>query len=231
MLEAGRYEAARETLKTGWELEPEYRRQLSDRLVVVLRRIRALKELGSRPRDPLPTVSTPAPAPAAVAILYRPPSLPGYPHPDVKRLAEARALVTKAKTLFGSGRHTHAVKALDDLIGYYADLAYVKRNREAADAMAVLSRFKGSKSLAAFFHADSVKVNGRRVTLKYNFKSSDEHLDWIAEPTLPFLTQGQFEPAREGVRGTGGMSFLLRAFFENNVSLRCKAKIEIDSNQ
>ena len=224
--DAGRWEAARETLKTNWEFEAVYRKLLDDRLVVVERRIRALllQGPGSRPPGPLPTTHTPAPA--ATVILSRPPPLPGYPHPDVKRLAEARVLVRKAKSLFGSGRHVAATKALDDLLGYYGDLAYVKRNREAASAMAVLSRFKATRSLAAFFHAAKATVKGRRVTLRYNFTTSDEHLDWIAERTLPYQSTGEFEPARKGVRGTGGMSFLLRAFFENNVSMKCLAKIQ-----
>ena len=63
------------------------------------------------------------------------------------------------------------------------------------------------------------------MTLKYEFKSNGEFSDWIEERTLPYQTAGQFEPAREGVRGTGGMTYMLRGFFENDVKMSCRAKI------
>jgi hypothetical protein len=223
MIAANREEGARETLETGWELEDSYRRQLARKREEVDRILAARgKEASESPN----AVPAPAPRPQPVAaMLAPPPPLPGAPSGDVLRLGNARALLERGKGLFASRKFQAAIKALDDLVGYYADMAFVKRNQDAVDAMVKLSRH-GMLGLKGLFNAKSIKLKGRRVTLTYDFTDDAQYRDWEEGPTFEIQEGGQFEKARSGVRGTGGTSYLLRAFFENDVSLRAKARIQ-----
>ena len=220
---AGRYEGALETLKTGWELEPSYRKRLAALRREMRARVRARSATG--------VVAPPAPdgggrpVPVVAAALADPPALPGYPHPDIKRLAEARAGVALAKRLFAAQRYRPAIEALDKVVGYFGDLLYVKRNREAVGAMRLLAHH-GTVGLQGLFHAGSVTTGkGRRVTLRYTFAKAAEFLDWEQTRTIPHQQGGAFAPAKEAVRGTGSTSYLLRAFFENAVTMSVEARI------
>ncbi|MHC4550244.1 MAG: hypothetical protein ACYTEZ_15850 [Planctomycetota bacterium] len=223
LLDAGRYDAARETLRTSWELEDRYRRELSDFAETLERRIRVRQHEATPP--PTPPEATPTGRPALVQSRPSPlPALPGFPHPDVKRRADARALLAQARRLFRESRFQPAAKALGDLVGYYGDLPYVARQRDAVDAMNALARHK-AKGIAGLFHAAAASRRGRRVTLQYRFEGVDEYRDWEALATIPHKEMGEFSAVRGGVRGTGGsMSYLHFGFFENDVEIRCVAK-------
>ncbi|MHC4960406.1 MAG: hypothetical protein ACYTGN_18815 [Planctomycetota bacterium] len=223
MVLANREEGARETLITGWELETPYRQQLA-RKSEEIERILAAR--GREASDSPTAVPAPAARPTPVAaMLAPPPPLPGSPPGEVRRLADARALLERGKSLFAGRRFQPAIKALDEFVGYYSDMAFVERNRDAVDAMLKLSRH-GMLGLQGLFNAASIKLKGRRVTLTYDFTDDGQYRDWEEGPTFEIQEGGRFEKARSGVRGTGGTSFLLRAFFENDVSLRAKARIE-----
>ena len=223
LMEAGRYEGALETLKTGWELEGAYQERLTALRLEMRARVRA----HSATRVPLP----PAPSgggravPVVATSLGDPPALPGYPHPDIKRLADARAALARARKLFSSRRYQPAIKALDNVVGYFGDLQYVKRNRDAVAAMQLLAHH-GTVGLKGLFHANSVTLGkGRHITLRYAFEGEAEFLDWEQTRTIPQQAGGEFAPVRAGVRGTGSTSYLLRAFFRNAVTMSVKARI------
>lgn len=219
LVEAGRFEAAREALQTGWELEEPYAAVLQELRDRTERRIRA------RSATPMarPVAPESAPAPVVLAEPSAPPPLPGFPHPDVKRLREARDLYGKAMQLFQQSKHQRAADAVRDLLGYYGDLAFVRRRREAVDAMGLLARH-GTSGVTGLFHAAAVKRDGKRIRLQYLFETPEEHLDWEAMPTIPHEKDGKFEPARGGVRGLGTTTYLLRAFFANDVRIRCVSR-------
>lgn len=141
----------------------------------------------------------------------------------MKRLAEARALLAAARLAFDQRRYPPAAKSLADLMGFYGDLRFVIRRKEAIAALATLSRH-GASGLGGLFHATDVKRDGTRVKLRYAFASEEEMLDWEAFQPLPRPGGGSFERIADGVRGEGMMAFLLRAFFENDVSIRCLAR-------
>jgi len=217
LFDLGRYQAAREALATGWQFEAPFRQQLTAEAKRLERRIRVAL---SSPGTPV-TIERPGAAPVVRhGRPSPPPALPGYPHPDVKRLKEARVLMTRARGLFAKGRHQPASDALLDLVGSYGDLGYIKRNREALAAMTLLAR-RGVKGLTGLFHATEVKRRGSRIRLVYRFRSEDEFFDWETFKTIPTKESGQFDPARDGVRGTGATSYIHYAFFRNDVKMSC----------
>jgi hypothetical protein len=223
LLDLARYDAARESLTTDWDLEVTYRRELTEFAKTLERRIR-VHQHEATPK-PLPVETTPTGRPATVrSVPSSPPALPGYPHADVKRLADAKALLRKARKLFRAGRYQPAVESLDSLVGYYGDLVYVDRRRDAVNALTALAAHK-SKGVAGLFHATSAKRRGRKVTLIYRFESVDEYGDWEALQTIPHKQAGEFATVRNGIRGTGGSAcYLHYGFFENDVSIKCVAK-------
>jgi hypothetical protein len=88
--------------------------------------------------------------------------------------------------------------------------------------MTLLARHK-SMGLRGLFHATESAGKGRRVKLRYLFRSDAEALDWEELPTIPHQQSGNFEAARSGLRGNGVSTYLLRAFFENDVRIRCRS--------
>lgn len=223
LLEAGRYDAARESLRTAWEFEDAYKRELTAFAETLERRIR-VHQHEATPR-PLPVETTPTGRPATVkSVPSSPPALPGYPHADVKRLADAKTLLRQARQAFQASRYQPAVEALDNLLGYYGDLAYVDRRRDAVAAMTALATHK-ARGVAGLFHATSASRRGRKVKLVYRFESVDEYSDWEALQTIPHKRAGEFAAVRNGIRGTGGSAcYLHYGFFENDVSIRCVAR-------
>jgi hypothetical protein len=222
LLAMGRYQAAREALRTDWPFESVYRERLEDEMDALERRIRVHEHESTRqPGDP----ATPRPVVRREGQPGPPPALPGLPHPDLRRLDEARKLVASAKKLFEDSRFEPAAKALSDLLGFYPDLPYVQRNHDAIEAVRALSRHR-AEGLGGLLHATNTVRKGKRVILTYRFTNADEELDWEELSNIPHKDGGRFEVAREGVRGNGVMSYLHRAFFKNNVSIRCEAHIQ-----
>lgn len=220
LADEGRYDGAREALRTGWQLEAPFVEALAEKAEALERRIRIREHEASKgpavvAKKP-PVVEAPGAPPA-------PPPLPGAPHPDVKRLAEARALLATARKAFDERRFLPAAKALADVVGYYGDLRYVSRRQEAITALGALSRH-GSSGISGLFRATEVKREGQRLRLRYRFEKEEELLDWEALQPVPHAGGGSYERIAGGVRGTGVMAFLLRAFFENDVSIRCTAR-------
>jgi len=116
------------------------------------------------------------------------------------------------------------VEALDKLIGYFGDLAYVERRRDAVDAMTALAGHK-ARGVAGLFHATKATRRGRKVKLIYRFEGVDEYGDWEALQTIPHKQSGAFAAVRNGVRGTGGSAcYVHYGVFENDVTIRCVAK-------
>ncbi len=215
LLDEGRIEAAREALVTSWELEPEYRARLEQIAQEIERRI---ARITFSPADPLvrepvrpPDRTGRDPAP--------PPPLPGPPHPDVKRLKEARELLARGRTLYTGGKHEPAEKALKELAESYGDLAFVRSRGEALDALRALAAF-GRGGGEALFHATSATRRGRSVRLSYLFAGAREMADWEILKTIPHKVEGTFQAVRGGVQGTGVMTLCLRAAFENDVTIR-----------
>jgi len=223
LLEESRYEAARESLRTEWELEEAYKRELLAFAETLERRIRVHQHEATR--KPVTVEITPTGRPATVkSAPSSPPALPGYPHADVKRLADAKTLLRTARKLFQASRYQPAVETLDSLVGYYGDLAYVDRRRDAVGAMTALAGHK-AKGVAGLFHATEASRRGRKVRLVYRFEGVDEYGDWEALQTIPHKRAGEFATVRNGVRGTGGSaSYLHYGVFENDVSIKCIAK-------
>ena len=219
---AGRTQAAREALRTGLELEAEVAAEFEDFAIALERRMGPATH--PAPRDPSPTGPRP-PSPLDLSLKAEPsppPALPGYPHPDVKRLDEARRALKAARDLFAGSKYQAAAKSLEDLVGFYGDLRFVQVRKPAVAALNALARH-ASSGASGLFNAASVKRDGRNVTLRYTFADDAQFLDWEQMQTLPFGGEGKFEGAREGVRGTGSTGYLLRAFFENQVEIRCDA--------
>jgi tetratricopeptide (TPR) repeat protein len=224
LMGAGRYEAARDSLRTAWELEETYRRELTAFAATLERRIRVHQHEATR-KPPRPVETTPTGRPATVkSVPSSPPALPGYPHADVKRLADAKGLLGAARSLFQQSKYQPAVEALDKLLGYYGDLAYVERRRDAVGAMTALAGHK-AKGVSGLFHATSATRRGRKVKLVYRFEGVDEYGDWEALQTIPHKHSGEFAAVRNGVRGTGGSAcYVHYGVFENDVTIRCIAK-------
>jgi len=125
LLEDGRYDAARESLDIpAGRFERDEHERIQKHRTTIERRIR-VRQYESNRHVPIidnqPTPEAKAGHPSA------PPSLPGHPHPDVKRLAEANALLAKAAKLFRAGKYGPLAKAAEELVGYYGDLKMVKR--------------------------------------------------------------------------------------------------------
>jgi len=218
LLEEGRFDGAREALRTGWQIEEVYAEELRQKEEALERLIRvreyeAARGLAAGLAVSKPPVSAPGTPPA-------PPPLPGAPHVDVKRLAEARALLASARHAFDQGRFEPAAKALADVIGFYGDLRFVSRRQAAITALALLARH-GTSGISGLFRATEVKRDGMRIKLRYKFEKEEELLDWEEFQPVPRPGGGSFERIADGVRGHGVMAFLLRAFFENDVSVRC----------
>jgi len=212
--------AAREALTIAWELDPRFEPRLEDERLKLERALRDAERAAA-------SGATPAAVATALAAGRRepslPPPMPGSPHPDVKRLREARALHAKARELFTKGRYQPAADALKDLVGYYGDLRFVESRRGAAEAMNTLARH-ATQGIAGLFHATSAKREGRKLKLVYKFESDAEMLDWEVLKTIPHEAAGTFERGRSGVRGSGATSLLLRGFFQNDLRLRCIAQ-------
>jgi len=220
LLDEGRYDGAREALRTGWQLEARFVEALREKAEELELRIRVREHEASKG----PVVVAPKPPVVeARGTPPAPPPLPGAPHADVKRLAEARALLASARKAFDERRFLPAAKALADVVGYYGDLRYVTRRQEGITALAALSRH-GSSGISGLFRATEVKRDGTRLRLRYKFEKEEELLDWEAFQPVPHPGGGSYERIAGGVRGTGVMAFLLRAFFENDVSIRCTAR-------
>jgi len=220
LLVEGRFDGAREALRSSWQLEAPYADALEEKAAELERRIRVREHEAAKTPVTVaekPVEARPKGAPPA------PPPLPGAPHPDVKRLAEARALLATARRAFDERRHQPAAKALADLVGFYGDLNYVTRRRDAIEALAALARH-GASGLVGLFHAAELKRNGPHVRLRYTFAKEEELLDWEAFQPVPHPGAGSFQRIADGVRGEGVMTFLLKAFFENDVSVRCIAR-------
>ncbi|MGQ0613575.1 MAG: hypothetical protein ACT4PV_07565 [Planctomycetaceae bacterium] len=219
LLDEGRIEGAREALVTNWELEPEYRKRLEEIALEIERRI---ARITFSPADPL--VREPVrPPDRSVRDPAPPPPLPGPPHPDVKRLKEARALLVRGRMLYAGGKHEPAEKALKELTDSYGDLAFVRSRGEALDALRSLAAF-GRGGGDALFHATSATRRGRVVKLQYLFASAREMADWEALKTIPHKEEGTFQAVRGGVQGSGVMTLCLRAAFENDVTIRAIAE-------
>ncbi|HEX5136892.1 MAG TPA: hypothetical protein VFY93_07975 [Planctomycetota bacterium] len=220
LLDEVRFDAAREALRTGWELEAPYVGALEEKAATLERLIRVREyEATKNPAAAVPKprdVEKPGSAPV-------PPPLPGAPHPDVKRLAEARALLATARKAFDDRRYVVADRALKDVVGFYGDLRFVARRTEAVTALAALCRH-GSSGVAGLFRATEMKRDGERVRLRYTFEKEEELLDWEALQPVPHAGGGSFERISGGVRGTGLMALVLRAFFENDVTIRSTAR-------
>lgn len=213
----GRFDAAREALRMAWELEPEYRARLDAHARAIEERIARLTH-----SPPPPPVERPPVVAADPDEPPLPPTLPGTPHPDVRRLREARELLRKARSLSDASRHEAASRTIAELVDSYGDLSFVKRRREALAALRALAEYR-RRGVMALFRAMAAKRQGKRVALTYAFTSPEELLDWEAMKTIPHKSDGRFEATRGGVRGTGAHAFLLRAFFENDVTLRCRS--------
>jgi len=220
LLDEGRFDGAREALRSSWQLEASYAQALAEKAAELERRIRVRQHeaakvpatVAGKPVEARPVGGPPAPPP-----------LPGAPHPDVKRPAEARALLVTARRAFDERRHQPAARALQDLVGFYGDLGYVTRRRDAIEALAALARH-GASGLVGLFHAAELKRNGAHVRLRYTFAKEEELLDWEAFQPVPHPGAGSYQRIADGVRGEGVMAFLLKAFFENDVSVRCVAR-------
>jgi hypothetical protein len=220
LLDERRFDGAREALRTGWQLEAPFVEALKEKAEALERLIRVREHEASKG----PVVVAPKPPVAqAPGTPPAPPPLPGAPHADVKRLGEARALLASARKAFDERRFQPAAKALGDVVGYYGDLRYVIRRQEAITALAALSRH-GSSGISGLFRATEVKREGPRLKLRYKFEKEEELLDWEAFQPVPHPGGGSYERIAGGVRGTGVMAFLLRGFFENDVSIRCTAR-------
>ncbi len=217
LFDEGSFEAAREAIATRWELEGEYRQQLdelAEELEIKIRRARiAASHVPSVPK-PTPNVAVEVGEPGP------PPSLPAYPHADVKRLAEARRLLKLARDYFLSRRHDPAERTVKDVLSSYSDLAYVQRNREALEALHALVRY-GRGGVKGFFHAKEVSLRGKKLKLRYTFEDAVEMLDWEELPTVPHRDAGSFELARGAARGNGVMTLCNRGFFKHGVVMRC----------
>ena len=222
LLEIGKYEAARETIDTSIELEEKYLVELKAFGETLERRIRVAQHQATAGIRPGP-IQRPNQATKLKVVPAAPPALPGIPHPDVKRLAEARAHLVAAQSLFRKGRYIQAAQAVEDLVGYYGDLSFIHRQTEAIQAMNALARHKG-KGIAGLLHATRVEKKGKRLKLTYTFESDEELLDWEALPTIPHRDQGEFTPVRNGIQGHGVMTYLLRAYFENDVVIRATSR-------
>jgi hypothetical protein len=223
LVEEGRYDAARDALRTDWDLETEFRAALARAAEETEGKIRVHAHEASRP-PPAHAVPKP-PAPGTLrAEPGPPPPLPAYPHQDVKRLAEARALLAKARELFVARRYQPAADAMKDLVGYFGDLKYVASRREAIGAIDALARH-GAKGVSGLFHATKAeRLQGRGVRLKYAFESDAEYLDWEALKTIPHKESGDTQRVRGGIRLSGVMTYLLRAWFENDVTIRAVSR-------
>jgi len=221
LVEEGRYDAARSALQTSWELEDRYRAQLAAELETLERLIR-VRQHEALPRPPIETPDAGG-RPTLRAEPSPPPPLPGAPHADVKRLAEARDLLAQARRAFAERRFQQAMDDLGNVVGYYGDLRYVSRRRDGIGALEALARH-GLKGLSGLFHAAQLKRDGRRIRLAYDFADEAQMLDWEQTQIFPNQRGGEFREARGGVRGTGTAVLLLRAFFENNVTISCQAK-------
>jgi len=218
LLEEGRLDAAREALVTTWELEPEYRAKLDQHAREVEERIARVTLSPPPPpsAEPMPTLGADPKGPPS------PPTLPGGPHPDIRRLSEARVLLRRARSMMDSGRHDPASRALTELVETYGDLTYVRRRREGLAALRALADY-GKRGVVALFHAGEARRTGKRVELRYMFEREDEAWDWETLKTVPHKLDGVFETTRGGVRGTGAMSYLHRGFFRNDVTIRARA--------
>ncbi|MHC4937876.1 MAG: hypothetical protein ACYTHK_02770 [Planctomycetota bacterium] len=221
LVEDGRYVAAREACKPPAGLfEEEAEQAFADHAKQIEKRIR---KRSYRPTEHTPVIeSGPVPQPTQ-ARPPAPPPLPGPPHPDVKRMGEARKLLMRMAKLFRAGQHGPLVKAADDLIGYFGDLQYVQRRHESLQAIRSFARYK-SGGVKGLFHAAEVAMLGSALQLTYRFASSDELLDWEEMKPIPHAQGGRFEQARNGVRGTGVAALVMRAFFESNVKMSCVSK-------
>jgi len=221
-LEAGRIEAAREAFWSGWELEEPHRRALAEAADRIEERIarRGRPTSGERPDAPAGGPARPTGAPSAEP--GPPPPLPVGPHPDVKRLKEARELFRRARELHAAGKYEPATRAAKDLLGFYPDLPFVQSRREGIDALFDLCRH-GATGVAGLLHATESRRVGDRWILRYTFAAAEEMRDWEELPTIAHGDSGRFEKAREGVLGTGVRTFLLRAFFQTDATIRARA--------
>ncbi|MFI5403516.1 MAG: hypothetical protein ACHQ1G_11310, partial [Planctomycetota bacterium] len=132
-------------------------------------------------------------------------------------------LLAAARLAFDQRRYPPAAKSLADLMGFYGDLRFVIRRKEAIAALGMLARH-GPSGVSGLFHAAETKRTGARLKLRYTFEKEEELLDWEEVQPVPHRTGGSFARVADGVRGEGVMSFLLRAFFENDVTVRCIAR-------
>ncbi len=215
-----RLDAAEDALGLSAQLEDAFVLKLRDTELALRRQLRVAQHRATASGRPVGPTQRPGVKPTIRALPPPPPPLPSVPHPDVKRLAEARALLKKAKRLFQTGRHGPASNALDDFTGFFGDLAFVKREAETVAAMRAVSlyRVQGVKGL---FHAADSSIRGQRIRLVYRFETDAEWSDWEELATLPHRSKGEFRPTRSGVRGTGVMSLLHRGVFASDVAIRC----------
>jgi len=224
LVEDGRYDAARESLDVpGGRFEPDAQERFKKHAATIERRIRVRQYESSSHPPIIDGGTTPV---ATTGHPSAPPSLPGHPHADVKRLAEANALLAKARVLFRAGKYAPLAKAAAELVGYFGDLKMVERRIDGLRAVRAYARYKtvGFKGL---FHATKVAVKGKSVSLTYTFATEDEYFDWEAMKLIPHADSGQFETARMGVRGTGVDGYVNRAFFAaDDVELSCEAHIQ-----
>ena len=223
LVDDGRYQAARESLLVPDGLfEESEQKRLADHRATIDRRIRIRSYEPSRHA---PVIEGDANNKAATGHPSPPPALPGHPHQDVRRLAEARTLHARAAKLFAASHYAQLAEAADQLVGYFGDLKFVSRRIDGLRAVRAYARYKtlGFKGL---FHATKVVRRGKTITLTYTFATPDEHFDWEEMKVIPHADSGQFDEAKGGARGTGVIGYVNRAFFEGDVLLECDAVLQ-----
>ena len=225
LLRAGRPEAARSALDADLELNEEQQTRWDEARKAMERKIRVfLWEQGRGGRRPSGTSpDKPGPGSGDIVLLRAPPALPGYPPPDVKRLAEARVLLKEAREAFGKGRYAPAAEVLEKLEGFYGDLTFVQDRAEGMRAVRALARYR-TKGPSGLFHATKLTRNGARMTLRYDFKTDAELLDWEPMKLLAHQDDGKFVRTATGVQGTGVAWLVHRAYFDGPVTIRAKVR-------
>lgn len=219
LVEDGRYVAARESLAPPSGLfEKDATDAFAEYLTKIIRRIRvrSYRADGNTPvlESEVPIAKKGRPSP--------PPTLPGAPHPDVKRIGEARALLRRMAGLFQSGSYGPLVKATKELTGYYGDLDFVKTRQDSLHAILQFARYK-SEGMKGLFSATEANMMGNAVRLVYRFENRSELYDWEQMKPIPHAKDGEFEFVRRGVRGTGVAALVHRGFFTGKVTLSCRS--------
>jgi hypothetical protein len=226
LFQDGKHDAARLALRTQQELEARYAQRLQELSQSLERRIR-IATLPHRPgRITTARVERPKPKSEPVPVTKKPPAKkepapPETPQPDPERVRReaARDAVLKARDLFTSRRHEPALEGIEEALTGYGDVEFVRNRREGLEAMRTLLHHQ-RRGVGALFSATKVTKKGRRLRLRYTFKQG-EIADWEVLWTIAHQSRGDFEHGLNGIRGYGVTHLVHRAFFENDVSIRC----------